>query len=101
MLEAAQAALAFAAGRQRADLDADRQLAFALVKAIEIVGEAAARVSEPAREAHPQIPWSQIVGMRNVLVHVYFDIDHDQLWETVVRDLPPLTAALEQILRAL
>lgn len=65
------------------------------------MGEAAARVSEPAREAHPQIPWSQIVGMRNVLVHVYFDIDHDQLWETVVRDLPPLTAALELILRAL
>ncbi len=98
MLEAADAAQTFAAGRKRADLDTDQQLAFALVKAIEIVGEAAARVSDETQAEYPELPWMQIVGMRNVLVHVYFDIDHDQLWATVVRDLPKLTATLEQIL---
>ena len=87
MLDAAREALAFSRNRKREDLDADRVLTLALVKCIEIVGEAG-----------PLVPWTQIVGMRHHLVHVYFDIDLDRLWTTVTDDLPPLVAALERIL---
>jgi uncharacterized protein with HEPN domain len=97
MLDAARAALSFAEGREREDLETDQQLAFALVKAVEIIGEAAARVSPDGQAGRPEIPWAQIVGMRNVLVHAYFDIDYDQLWETVRRDLLPLVKQLERI----
>lgn len=94
MLDAALEAIAFAHGRKRADLDNDRQLVLALVKDIEIVGEAATQVSEPTRQHLPQIPWEQIVGMRNRLVHAYFDINLDILWNTVQRDLPELISLL-------
>ena len=66
MLDAANSALEFAEGRQRRDLEADRMLAFALVRALEVVGEAAAQVSEATREALPNVPWRSIVRMRIV-----------------------------------
>jgi uncharacterized protein with HEPN domain len=97
MLDAARAALAFAAGRSRADLAADLMLQFALVRALEIVGEAAARLSEPTRAAHPEIPWGAIIGMRNRLVHGYFDVDLEIVWRTTIESLPSLVAALESI----
>ena len=95
MLDAAREALSFAKGRQREDLDTDRLLVLALVKAIEIIGEAAHQTSESARASFPGIPWEDIVGMRHRLVHAYFDINLDILWRTVQDDLPPLLAALE------
>jgi len=75
MLDAARAALSFTSGRTRDDLSADLMLQFALVRALEIVGEAAARISEPTRTGHPEIPWTAIIGMRNRLVQGYFDVD--------------------------
>ena len=69
MLGAAQEAVAFAAGKSRADLDGDRVLSLALVKCIEIVGEAASAVSQEVRDQHPEIPWRSIVAMRNRLIH--------------------------------
>ena len=98
MLEAAKEAIGFAYGRTRADLDGDRQLVLALVKAVEIVGEAAYQVSPATRAQLPGIPWSDIIGMRHRLVHAYFDINYSVLWRTVHGDLPPLVAALEDIL---
>lgn len=80
MLDAAREAVSFIHGRTRDDLDLDRQLVLALVKSIEIVGEAASRVTESSRQDLPQIPWDQIIGMRNRLVHAYFDINLDILW---------------------
>ena len=77
MLEAAYEAESFARGRKRADLDEDRMLVLSLLKAIEIVGEAASQVTDVGRNQLPSIPWSEIIGMRNRLVHVYFDIDLD------------------------
>jgi len=74
MLDAAKEALRFTRGRRPEDLDHDRQLEWALVKAIEIIGEAAGQVSEETRAEIPTIPWRNIVGMRNRLVHAYFDI---------------------------
>ncbi len=71
MLAAARDALRFATGRVEADLDTDRMLFLALVKALEIIGEAASHLSPKTREQYPQISWSAIIGMRNILVHAY------------------------------
>ena len=97
MLDAACEALSFAQGRTRSDLDGDRQLVLALVKEIEIVGEAATQTTEHARRELPEIPWGRIVGMRNRLVHAYFDINLDILWRTIQGDLPELIALLEEV----
>ncbi|MFN0301044.1 MAG: DUF86 domain-containing protein [Burkholderiales bacterium] len=92
MIDATEAALRFANGRSRGDLDTDEMLLFALVRAIEILGEAASKVSAEARVLTPDVPWSAVVGMRNRLVHAYFDINRDTLWSTVSQALPPLLA---------
>ncbi|WP_131110794.1 HepT-like ribonuclease domain-containing protein [Sulfuricystis thermophila] len=95
MVEAAEQALAFVRNRQRTDLEADPMRRLALTRAIEILGEAAAQVSDSARIELDDIPWPQIVGMRNRLVHAYFDINLDILWDTVHLALPPLIARLK------
>jgi len=97
MLDAAREAESFSQNKTRNSLDTDRKLVLALVKCIEIIGEAAAQISNQSREALPQIPWADIIGMRNRLIHAYFDINLDILWKTVVEDLPPLVAELEKI----
>jgi uncharacterized protein with HEPN domain len=98
LVDAIEAASAFVEGRTRSDLDGDRMLVFALVRAVEIIGEAASRLSGEARAELPDVPWSRIVGMRNRLIHAYFDVDLDILWNTVIQALPPLR---EQIQAAL
>ena len=97
MLEYGQEALDLIKGRQRADLESDRTLELALTRLLEVVGEAANRVSEEARKKYPQIPWQQVVGLRHRLVHGYDAVDLDILWDIVEQDLPPLIAALEGI----
>ncbi len=97
MIEAAEAACAFVSGRTRGDLDTDRMLAFALARAIEVVGEAAGRVSAPTRETETDIPWSRIVSMRNRLIHAYFDIDHEVVWQTATVELPRLLPLLRAL----
>jgi uncharacterized protein with HEPN domain len=69
----------------------------ALVKAVEIIGEAAYQVSPEARKDFAAIPWDDLVGMRHRLVHAYFDIDLDILWQTVIGDVPPLLHVLEKV----
>jgi len=97
MLDAAREAVSFTQDRTRADLDDDRQLTLALVKSIEIMGEAATKVTQGYREKSSQLPWPSIIGMRNRLIHAYFDIDLDILWKTITEDFPPLIAELEKI----
>lgn len=101
MVDAASEAMAFVRARAREDLDRDRQLALSLVKLIEIVGEAAATVTEETRRRAPAIPWRSIVGMRHRLVHGYFEIDLDRVWDTVIDDLPALLPQLESLLETL
>ena len=98
MLDAAREAMAFAAGRDRSDLDTDRMLLLSLVKCVEILGEAASRVSGEAQAASPQIPWPDIVAMRNRLIHGYFDIDPDIVWSTATRELHDLLPLLEALI---
>ncbi|MBU0543782.1 MAG: DUF86 domain-containing protein [Proteobacteria bacterium] len=97
MLEAAGEAVLFARNRTRKDLDNDRMLTLSIVKSVELIGEAASRISKESRNTHPEIPWNDIVAMRNRLIHVYFDIDLDRVWDTLTDDLPPLISALEKI----
>jgi uncharacterized protein with HEPN domain len=94
MVEAAQYAMEFVSGRNRADLDQDKMLLFAVMRAIEIVGEAASKVSDETRSAHGGIPWRAIIGMRNRLVHAYFDINADVVWQTVTVEIPQVLPAL-------
>lgn len=95
MVDAARTAQRFIAGRTRADLDSDEMLRFAVVRAIEVVGEAASKVSPAGRALLPSIPWPAVIGMRNRMVHAYFDIDHEVVWQTVRVELDPLVIALE------
>lgn len=97
MLDATEAAQRFIQGRSRDDLDHDQMLLFALVRAIEIIGEAAAKVSDETRMGIG-LPWSAIVGMRNRLIHAYFDIDKDVLWATALQSLPQLGIVLTEAL---
>ncbi len=97
MLDAAEEALEFAQGAARDDLSRDRKLTLALIKEIEIIGEAAYQISDETRSQLPDIPWDDIVGMRHRLVHAYFDINLDILWKTLQEDLPLLTEKLRSI----
>lgn len=96
MLDHARKAIAAARGRSREDLDRDDLLAAGLERFIEVVGEAASKVSDETRRELPGIPWREIVGMRNRLVHGYASVDHDITWDVVVADLPRLATSLER-----
>jgi uncharacterized protein with HEPN domain len=98
MHDATASALRFVDGRRRQDLDSDEMLLFALVRAVEVIGEAANKVSAAGRADLPDIRWAAIVGMRNRLVHAYADVDRDILWSTVLDELPGLRSRLGQAL---
>jgi uncharacterized protein with HEPN domain len=97
MLDNAREAVSLGRGRRRADLDGDRLLELGLVRLVEIIGEAAARVTVEYRTYHPEIPWPQVIAMRNRLVHGYDTVDLDVLWDTITEDLPPLVVELEKL----
>ena len=98
MRDAARDALKYVEGKTRTDLDTDSMLLRALVQCLQSIGEAAARTSEAARARAPGIPWPKIVGMRHILVHVYYDIDADTVWKVTNQNLQPLIADLEAAL---
>jgi uncharacterized protein with HEPN domain len=90
--------LQFVEGKTQADLQADRLLSLAVVRLLEIVGEAARRVPLEKRSVWPNIPWLDIVGLRNRLSHAYDLIDFDVVWLIIEDDLPPLIRELDAIL---
>lgn len=99
MLDAAKEALQFAVGKTRKELETDRMLVHSLVRVIEIIGEAASKVSDDFKKSHPEISWIDIIGMRNHLIHAYFDVDLDILWDTVTKDIPPLIAKIGEMIK--
>jgi uncharacterized protein with HEPN domain len=101
MLEFAREVCAFVDGRSRQDLDIDRTLLRALERTLELVGECARRIPENTRLAHPSIPWRAMVGMRNIIAHDYGRVNLDLIWRTAQRDMPPVVAALEVVVRTL
>lgn len=101
MRDYSREALGMIRGCERADLDTQRQLNLALVRLLEVVGEAAARITEETRNTYPDLPWSQMIGLRNRLIHGYDAVDFDILWDILNMDLPPLVQRLDDILEPL
>jgi len=97
MIEEAHKAVAFSSGRAREGLDTDEMLRYALVKLVEIVGEAAKQVSQEPRARYPGVAWAEAARMRDRLVPHYFDINLDVLWSTVTDDLPELLRSLPEL----
>lgn len=100
MLDHAREVIEVTKGRSRSDLNTDRVLYPALLQLLQITGEAANRLSEARRESHPEIPWAEIIALRNRLIHAYNNIDADILWKVITIDAPALIVALENIISA-
>jgi uncharacterized protein with HEPN domain len=98
MLDHAREAVEMVRNRSRTDLDTDRMLNLALVRLMEIVGEAAARIPEAFRSRHPQVPWRDVADLRHRLIHGYDTVNFDILWTIIQHDLPPLIAQLAAII---
>ena len=98
MVDAAREAVGFCSGRVRADLDKDRVLALALSRLLEIIGEAARHIPPEFRATAPTVPWRDIVGTRDRLIHAYTAVDLDIVWTIVTERLPQLIAGLEKLL---
>ncbi|MCZ7383614.1 MAG: DUF86 domain-containing protein [Candidatus Methanoperedens sp.] len=101
ILEAAKLAIDYIGDKTREEFFGDLQCQDAVIRRLEIIGEAARRISEETQVAYPDLPWSDMVGMRNIMIHEYDDVDLVIVWETVNNDLPPLIDALEKILQFL
>jgi uncharacterized protein with HEPN domain len=100
MLDAAQAVASFVASRAYRDYVQDRMLRGAVERHLEILGEAAGRVSGAFREDHPEIPWRAVIGLRNVLAHDYGEIKHDKVWDVATEAIPALIVILESLVPA-
>ncbi len=100
ILEAAKLALAYVDKKSREEFFNDTQCQDAVIRRLEIIGEAARRISEETRATFPDLPWSDMVGMRNVIIHEYDDVDIFIIWETVHNDIPKLIDSLEKIVAA-
>lgn len=98
ILDAAREAVSFTKGKDRKSLETDRKLNLSLVRLLEIIGEAARGITIDFRREHPELDWKSMIGMRDRLIHGYFDINLDILWKTVKNDLPPLIDKIEKIL---
>ncbi len=86
------------AGRER--FLSDELLQDAILRNFQVLGEAARRVSEEFRASHPELPWQDMIGMRNVIIHDYAELDLATLWETIVQDLPPVQQVVQKLAAA-
>ena len=98
ILDAARLALSYVANKTRDESLTDTQCQDAVIRRIEINGEAARRVPDYAQKTLPQLPWGAMIGMRNVMIHDYDTVDLTIVWDTVQRDLPVLVTEIEKLL---
>lgn len=100
ILEAARKAITFVEGMNLAGFVDDEKTGFAAVRALEIVGEATRRIPDSFRERHPEIPWREMAGTRDKLIHDYFGVNLEVVWKTIHEDLPPLIKSVQKLLDA-
>jgi uncharacterized protein with HEPN domain len=98
MLDMSQKAIELTQGINRPEYDQNEIYRYALTHLIQVIGEAAQQVSSDFKEAHPQVPWFEIIGMRNRIVHDYMNVDEDVIWEVIQHDLQPLVKSLVSII---
>ena len=98
MIQAVEQAVEYAQKRTRAEVENEPPVQHLFLRNLEILGEAASRISPDLRQAHPEIPWRDIIDMRNRLIHAYFDIDMDIVWKTVRDALPDVLKRLRLLL---
>ncbi len=98
ILQAAKDAIEFAGDADLDEFCEDKQMVYAVVRALEIIGEAASQIPASVRSRYLDVPWSEMIGMRNKVIHEYFGVDLDVVWQTVRRDLPPLRRVIERII---
>lgn len=96
--DAAKEVLMFAAQTSKELLPVNRHYLLAIVKSLEMIGEAAGKVSPEVQKLGPQIPWRSMIGMRNRLIHSYFDINLEILWQTVENDVPTVLEQVEKLI---
>jgi uncharacterized protein with HEPN domain len=99
LLAEAQEACKYVESISFEDFILDGKTVRAVIRSIEVIGEAASKISPDLRKTHPDIPWQKIIGMRNRLIHVYFDIDYDIVWQTLKLNLPPVIKQIQAILK--
>jgi len=99
MIDAAKEAKSFVGDTSEQDFIKNRMLILSVIKEIEIIGEAASKISEITKLEYPDIPWQDIVGMRNRLIHGYFDVNVKLVWNTVKNNLPTLIESLKEIIQ--
>lgn len=97
MYDSAKAIQSFLAGKSREDLN-DRLLFSGIIRELEILGEAAASISSKTKEEHSELPWKRMIGMRNRLIHAYFDVDQDVVWKTATESIPAIVEQLENLI---
>ena len=88
----------FVAGMTYEQFAADEKTAFAVVRALEIVGEAARKIPESTQTRYTRVPWREMMGMRNILIHDYFGVNLHVVWNTVQNDLPPMKPQIERMI---
>jgi uncharacterized protein with HEPN domain len=96
MIEAADMVASFIQGMNKEQFLADKKTQFAVVRALEIIGEAAKKVPDSIRSRYPDLPWREISGMRDKLIHDYFGVNNEVVWKTAVEDVPEIAANLKQ-----
>jgi len=101
ILDAAEKAQAFVEGTTYATFVNDDKSVFAVIRALEIIGEATKRLPQPLRDEHPQVPWSSMAGMRDNLIHDYSDVDRQLVWRTVQKEIPEVRRHLRTIVEDL
>lgn len=98
MLDSTKAILDFVENKERNDLDRDRLLLSGIIREFQILGEAAGKISNQIQESFPDLPWKQLVGMRNRLIHAYFDVDKEIIWVTIKNNLPDFCKQLKIVI---
>jgi uncharacterized protein with HEPN domain len=96
--QAAQKAMDFVRGTTYENFQADERTVYAVVRALEIVGEAAKRIPQDIRNRHPQVPWRSMAGIRDKLIHDYVNVNLEVVWRTATEDLPALLPMIQAVL---